>query len=72
MSRAIRLALGQPYTRKKLKRLPRSSKPSMAAQRDYFVGVYVAAVVLEADIETGPTNLIGIPLIDRSAQQSLF
>ena len=44
----------------------------MAAQRDYFVGVYVAAVVLEADIETGPTNLIGIPLIDRSAQQSLF
>jgi hypothetical protein len=39
---------------------------------DYFVGVYIAHVILEADIETGPTNLIGIPLIDRSAQQSLF
>jgi hypothetical protein len=39
---------------------------------DYFVGVYVAAVILEADIDTGPTNAIGIPLIDRSTQQSLF
>ena len=39
---------------------------------DYFVGVYVASVVLEAEIETGPTNFIGIPLIDRSSQQSLF
>lgn len=39
---------------------------------DYFVGIYTAAVILEADIDTGPTNLIGIPLIDRSTQQSLF
>ena len=39
---------------------------------DYFVGVYVASVVLEADIEAGPTNAIGIPLIDRTTQQSLF
>ena len=39
---------------------------------DYFVGVYVASVTLEAEIESGPTNLIGIPLIERSAQQSLF
>lgn len=39
---------------------------------DYFVGVYVASVVLEADIETLPANAIGIPLIDRTAQQSLF
>ena len=39
---------------------------------DYFVGVYSTSVTLEADIETGPTNVIGISLIDRSAQQSLF
>jgi len=39
---------------------------------DYFVGVYLASVILEADIETGPTNVIGIPLIDQSSQQSLF
>lgn len=42
------------------------------AADDYFVGVYVASVVLEADIEAGPTNAIGIPLIDRTTQQSLF
>ena len=39
---------------------------------DYFVGVYNTSVILEADIETGPTNVIGTPLIDRSAQRSLF
>jgi hypothetical protein len=39
---------------------------------DYFVGVYLASVVLEADIESGPANAIGIPLIGGSAQQSLF
>ena len=39
---------------------------------DYFVGVYLASVILEADIETGPTHMIGIPLIDRSSQQALF
>lgn len=39
---------------------------------DHFVGVYIASVVLEADIDAGPTNAVGIPLIDRIAQQSLF
>ena len=39
---------------------------------DSFVGVSVSSIVLEADIDPGPTNVIGISLIDRSAQQSLF
>jgi hypothetical protein len=38
----------------------------------YFVGVYVAAVVLEAEIDSGPVNAIGTPLIVRNDQQSLF
>jgi hypothetical protein len=43
-----------------------------ADAEDSFVGVYRTSVVLEADIETGPTTLLGIPRIDRTAQQSLF
>jgi len=39
---------------------------------DVFVGVYRATVVLEQEIDTGPTNPLGIPLIVRNEQQSLF
>jgi hypothetical protein len=39
---------------------------------DIFVGVYVAAVELEAHIDDGPVNEIGTPLIAPHRQQSLF
>ena len=39
---------------------------------DYFVGVYVAEVELEAHIDDGPVNALGAPLIDCHQQQSLF
>ena len=39
---------------------------------DYFVGVYVAEVELEASIDDGPVNALGIPLIASHLQQSLF
>ena len=39
---------------------------------DYFVGIYVEAVELEAHIDDGPVNAIGIPLITSHLQQSLF
>ena len=39
---------------------------------DHFVGVYLAAVVLDAEIDSGPVNAIGTPLIVRDDQQSLF
>jgi hypothetical protein len=39
---------------------------------DYFVGVYVAAIDLEAHIDDGPVNAIGTPLIESHSQQSLF
>lgn len=39
---------------------------------DVFVGIYVAVVELEAHIDDGPVNALGIPLIDRHRQQSLF
>jgi hypothetical protein len=39
---------------------------------DVFVGIYVAAVELEAHIDDGPVNALGIPLIERHRQQSLF
>ncbi len=40
--------------------------------KDYFVGVYVAEVELEASIDDGPVNAIGTPLIESHRQQSLF
>lgn len=39
---------------------------------DHFVGVYVAEVELEANIDDGPVNAIGTPLIESQRQQSLF
>ncbi len=39
---------------------------------DYFVGVYVAHVELEANIDDGPVNAIGTPLIESHLQHSLF
>jgi hypothetical protein len=39
---------------------------------DHFVGVYVAEVELEANIDDGPVNAIGTPLIESHDQQSLF
>jgi hypothetical protein len=39
---------------------------------DHFVGVYVASVELEANIDDGPVNAIGTPLIESHLQQSLF
>ena len=39
---------------------------------DHFVGVYVAEVELEANIDDGPVNAIGTPLIGSHRQQSLF
>jgi hypothetical protein len=39
---------------------------------DVFVGVYRATAVLEHEIDTGPTNPLGIPLITRDEQQPLF
>lgn len=39
---------------------------------DHFVGVYVAEVELEANIDDGPVNVIGTPLIESHRQQSLF
>lgn len=39
---------------------------------DYFVGVYVATVELEANIDDGPVNALGTPLIASHLQQSLF
>lgn len=39
---------------------------------DYFVGVYVADVELEANIDDGPVNALGTPLIEAHRQQSLF
>ena len=42
------------------------------AAEDYFVGVYVADVELEAHIDDGPVNALGTPLIETRQQQSLF
>jgi hypothetical protein len=39
---------------------------------DHVVGVYVAEVELEANIDDGPVNVIGTPLIESHHQQSLF
>jgi hypothetical protein len=39
---------------------------------DHFVGVYVAEVELEVNIDDGPVNAIGTPLIELHRQQSLF
>ena len=39
---------------------------------DHFVGVYLAEIELEANIDDGPVNAIGAPLIDYNWQQSLF
>ena len=39
---------------------------------DHFVGVYMAEVELEANIDDGPVNAIGTPLIESHRQQSLF
>lgn len=39
---------------------------------DYFVGVYVAEVELEANIDDGPVNALGTPLIETHQQRSLF
>jgi hypothetical protein len=39
---------------------------------DHFVGVYLAEVELEANIDDGPLNAIGTPLIESHRQQSLF
>jgi hypothetical protein len=39
---------------------------------DHFVGVYVAEVELEVNIDDGPVNAIGTLLIEVHRQQSLF
>jgi hypothetical protein len=40
---------------------------------DYFVGVYVADVLLEEHIDEGPVNALGTSLVAKSpAQQALF
>lgn len=39
---------------------------------DHFVGVYLAEVELEANIDDGPVNAIGTPLIESHRQQALF
>jgi hypothetical protein len=39
---------------------------------DHFVGVYLADVLLEANIDDGPVNALGTPLIEAHRQQSLF
>ena len=39
---------------------------------DHFVGVYVAEVELEANIDDGLVNAIGTPLMQSHHQQSLF
>ena len=39
---------------------------------DHFVGVYLAEVHLEENIDDGPVNAIGTPLIESHDQQSLF
>ena len=39
---------------------------------DHFVGVYVAAIELEVNIDDGRVNAIGTPLIESHRQQSLF
>ena len=39
---------------------------------DHVVGVYVAAVTLEAHIDDGPVNALGTALIASHVQQSLF
>lgn len=39
---------------------------------DHFVGVYVAEIELEANIDDGPVNAISTPLIEARHQRSLF
>lgn len=39
---------------------------------DVFVGIDVAAVELEAHIDDGPVNALGIPLLRQHQQKSLF
>jgi hypothetical protein len=39
---------------------------------DHVVGVYVAEIELEANIDDGPVNAIGTPLIEAHHQRSLF
>jgi hypothetical protein len=39
---------------------------------DHFVGVYLVEVELEANIDDGPVNAIGTPLIESHDQRSLF
>jgi hypothetical protein len=39
---------------------------------DHFVGVYLAEVELESNIDDGPVNALGTPLIEPHDQQSLF
>ncbi|HEX6640796.1 MAG TPA: hypothetical protein VF215_06765 [Thermoanaerobaculia bacterium] len=39
---------------------------------DHFVGIYTATVDLEANIDDGPVNALGTPLIASHQQQSLF
>ena len=39
---------------------------------DHFVGVYGIEVELEANIDDGPVNAIGTPLIASHRQQTLF
>jgi hypothetical protein len=39
---------------------------------DHFVGIYVATVAPEENIDDGPVNAIGASLIQSHHQQSLF
>jgi hypothetical protein len=39
---------------------------------DHFVGVYIEAVELEANVDDGPVNAIGDPLLLPHVQQSRF
>ena len=43
-----------------------------ASEEDTFVGIYLAAIELEAHIEDGPVNALGAPLIEHHLQHTLF
>lgn len=43
-----------------------------AGEEYTFVGVYLAAIELEAHIDDGPVNALGTPLLSHEDQQSLF
>lgn len=50
----------------------RKARDAYGSEEDTFVGVYLAAIELEAYIEDGPLNALGSPLLSHEDQQSLF